>query len=425
MKKKKILIISYSYPPANIPAAQRPYSIAKYLDKKKFDVTVLTCGNQDSALGFDSNFNEKLMDVKLIKINGIKIPVKRNIAKKGKLKKQKFTAKIKQFIVKILSVFLIPDKAILWYPAVLKYIKNNNFDYDIVFSTSPAFTNHLIASKIIKKESNKNIKWISDFRDYHYLHNKKNQSLFQKFINKRLEKNVIKNTDKITFISKAMKEEYAKHYKNHSSKFYTIYNGYDISEYTENKIPLQNDTLSIFYAGSFYKGVRDPMPLFNTLENLLNEGYIQPNKVKIEIAGNFEQELINQIESLKIYNNINFLGQIPRSEVLKKYKTAHLLWLIVGDEISHFTGVPVKFYEYLLSGRPIINFGPLESEPAKIINDLKIGWNFTNNNLTYNIELFKEIIDKFNKNLLNVSLDNKLIEKYSRKNQTKELEKLF
>jgi len=36
MQKKKILIISYSYPPANVPAAQRPYSFAKYLDKLYF-----------------------------------------------------------------------------------------------------------------------------------------------------------------------------------------------------------------------------------------------------------------------------------------------------------------------------------------------------------------------------------------------------
>ena len=39
MVKKNVLIISYSYPPSNVPAAQRPYTVAKYLNKDVFDVT--------------------------------------------------------------------------------------------------------------------------------------------------------------------------------------------------------------------------------------------------------------------------------------------------------------------------------------------------------------------------------------------------
>jgi hypothetical protein len=66
--RKKVLIISYSYPPANVPAAQRPYSLAKYLDKTKYKVKVLTCANPDSSLGFDQSMNTDIEDVEVVKV---------------------------------------------------------------------------------------------------------------------------------------------------------------------------------------------------------------------------------------------------------------------------------------------------------------------------------------------------------------------
>ena len=62
MEKKKILIISYSYPPSNVPATQRPYAVAKYLNKDEFDVSVITCGNADVSWGVNEGFNPELLN---------------------------------------------------------------------------------------------------------------------------------------------------------------------------------------------------------------------------------------------------------------------------------------------------------------------------------------------------------------------------
>lgn len=424
--KKEVLLISYSYPPANVPAAQRPYSIAKYLNKEKYNVTVLTCSNQDSSLGFDNTFNESLNNVNLIKVNGIKISSNRATVKSNT--KKGILIICKQFIFKFLSYFVFPDKAILWFPKVIRFIKKNKSDlhFDIIFSTSPLFTNHLIARKIIKK-TNLNTKHIADFRDFHYLENHELKKGLKTYLNKKIEKLIIKKADKITFISEAMQKEYTNYYKPFSYKFHTIYNGFDIQEYQKNDIVLKNDVLKIFYAGSFYKGVRNPIPLLNILENLLNQSYINSSQISIEIAGNFETTLINEIKDLQVFKCMKFLGQLPRNEVLKKYKESHLLWLIVANKVSHYTGVPIKFYEYLGSQRSIINFAPANSEPTKIINELDLGWNFDteNLNLNNNISKFKTIVNLFKNGKLAKPLQLNNINKYSRKEQTKKLELLF
>ncbi len=429
MKKKKLLIISYSYPPANVPAAQRPYSIAKYLDKDKFDVTVLTCGNQDSSLGFDTSFNEELDHVNLIKVNGYKVSKNRAIATTASNNNQAigFKTKLKQLLMRILSPFVFPDKGVFWYPKVKKFIKVNktNLNFDIIFSTSPMFTNHLLAKKV--KKINPKASLVADFRDFHYLGTQQPKKGLKSYLNKKLESNCIKNSDEVCFISEAMKNEYANYYSAFKNKFHAIYNGFDIDEYDTTTTPIKSRKLSIFYAGSFYKGVRNPMPLLNILETLINQKIITPNDIKIEIAGNFESELVDEIKSLKIFKSIVFLGLLPRNEVLKKYKQSHLLWLIVGNKVSHYTGVPIKFYEYLASQRPMINFAPSNSEPTKIIDELNLGWSFDTNNFNLQKETsnFKNILINFRKGELKQNLALKNTTKYSRRNQTKQLEKIF
>ena len=427
-KKKKILIISYSYPPSNAPAAQRPYAIAKYLDKEKYDVSVLTCGNQDSSLGFNDNFNEALPDVKLIKVNGYKVSKNRAVAHQKKTNKPGFKAKIKGFVINILSYFVFPDKAVFWYPKVKKHIRANKDTFktfDVIFSTSPMFTNHLVARQV--KKLNPKAKLIADIRDFHYLENQQHKSGLKSFLHKKLEYNCLKRSDKICFISDAMKEVYTKYYTSFASKFHTIYNGFDISEYNLTPMPVTGKKLSIFYAGSFYKGVRDPLPLLQVLEELIKQETITANDVQIEIAGNFEQELVERIKHLKIFESIRFLGLIPRNEVLKKYKKSHLLWLIVGNKVSHYTGVPIKFYEYLISQRPVINFAPANSEPTKIIRELNAGWNFNTIPIDFNehVSIFKTIFEDYRAGKLKKSLDLSKIEQYSREKQTQLLEQLF
>ena len=425
--KKKILIISYSYPPANVPAAQRPYSFAKYLDKSNYEVTVLTCANQDSSLGFDTLFNEELPDVKLLKIAGYKVSKNRATANTNSTNKTSLKGHIKKYIINLLTYFIFPDKGVFWYPKVKKYIKinKNHLKFDVIFSTSPMFTNHLVAKQI--KKINANAILISDFRDFHYLENSQYKKGIKAFLNKKLESNCIKRSDKVCFISEAMKNEYTNYYKMHATKFFAIYNGFDKDEYDTTTTIIKSKKLSIFYAGSFYKGVRNPMPLLNILEELLKQNSITINDIQIEIAGNFESELVNEIKKLNIFKAIHFLGLLPRNEVLKKYKESHLLWLIVGNKVSHYTGVPIKFYEYLASQRPIINFAPSNSEPTSIINDLDLGWNFNTDKIDFKAQViqFNKIIESYKTGKLNNSLDLTKTEKYSRKNQTNLLEELF
>ncbi len=427
---KKVLIISYSYPPSNAPAVQRPYALAKYLDKSKFEVTVITCSNADSSLGYDPNFDETLEDVDLIKIKS-KFGNKGSGLRDSGMPDKKYglRAKIKKGILSAITTFIVPDKAMFWYPNVISFLKKEKkilMETDIVFTTSPLFSNHLVG-KFIKKQ-NSNVRWIADFRDFHFVESWEHEKGVKPNLHKRLELSVINMADVITFISSAMLEVYSSYYTQYSNKMNFIYNGFDIDDFKGLEIgKLRNEKLTIFYAGSFYKGVRSPLPLLALLDETFKNNSMSKEEVVVKIAGNFEQELLEDARKYKSFKCIEFLGRIPRSEVLKQLTKSDLLWLIVGDKITHYTGVPIKFYEYLAARRPIINFAPEKSEPTKIIEQYNLGVSFDSGNSISETEVkvFEGLIEKYRIGSLNEPLNKHLMDTFTRDKQAKLFQELM
>jgi glycosyltransferase involved in cell wall biosynthesis len=429
MNKDKInlTIVSYSYPPANAPAAQRPFALAKFINKDKFSVDVITCANQDSSLGFDKNAEVEVESVQLHKIKALLNTGGMREVKKSTMQggKAGIKVKIKQWLMALSAAFLFPDRAVIWLPPVMAFAlkSRKRLSPDVIFSTSPLFTNHY-AARFLKLFHPKAMH-IADFRDFHYIHNYELKKGFKSWLHKLAEKRTINKADKVVVISNSMKDIYASKYPSKKEKIFSVYNGYDDNPYA-GQYQLDDKKLVIFYAGSFYGGIRSPNPLLYTLEELVKSGFTSPDEIRIEIAGNIEQTLVEEVKSLQVFSSIVFLGLISRNEVLKKYCQSHLLWLIVGNEINHYTGVPIKMFEYLASRRYILNFSPEAAESRLIINQAKAGWNMDNTeNSEKNITALKDVISKFREGKLNEMTDLSLVAAFEKTNQIKIMEGLM
>ena len=433
MKKKKgVLIITYGYPPFNAPSVQRPYTLAKYLDKSKYNVTVITCPNADSSLGFDPNFDETLPDVNLIKIDakfGKQLSGFRAPEVAGKKKKTTVITGLKKKVFALGASVIFPDKGVFWYKNVVTYLKKHVellAACDIVFTSSPLATNHNLGDYVKKKFPR--IQWVAEFEDYHYLESWSHKKTVLATLHKRLEKKVVKKADAVTFVSETMKNNYATFYAVYAEKFSAIYNGYDADNYKHLEFnTLAENTLSITYAGSFYKGVRSPIPLLKLLDNAINLGQIAKERVVINIAGNFEPELLEQAKKFESFSCIKFLGKIPRVDVLRLFANSHVLWLIVGNEIPHYTSVPLKLFEYLAARRTIANFAPYNAEASAIIGKYNLGVNFDVNAETEEAlqTKFLTLLEKFHKKELLAPLPEQEIDIFSRRTHALQFETVF
>ncbi|MCH3883136.1 MULTISPECIES: glycosyltransferase [Tenacibaculum] len=434
---KKVLIVSYSFPPDNAPAAQRPYFMAKYLIKLGYEVVVLTANNSNSSMG-KSNWAD-ISGIKIVNIDAIKVPFvsKRTNTANAKVNVKGKKTRIKTFLFStiraVMEELMIPDKGLVWYPNALKEAKKlhkeNNFDF--VFSTSPSMINHLISNKLKKKFK---LKWIVDIRDYYYIEARENEGyFFRKFFDKRIEKKVLVNSDLSVFISESMKVEYQNRYPFLKDKSSVIYNGVDKSEFSNFKTDLikSSDKMTIFYAGSFYAGVRSPIPLLAAIDKLIDENKVNLDRIELKIAGTLDDITFTKMKDFKSFKCVNYIGKITRKEVLEELTKAHLLWLIIGDSKAHYTGFPVKGFEYIGAKTPILVFTPKDSEPQRIIEELNCGKRLSNTldevNITQNAINVGEYYQSFLSGGLSksITIDDNILKKYTRSFQAEQLSNQF
>lgn len=422
---KKILIISYSFPPDNVPAAQRPYFMAKYLQQfNLLEPIILTSHSSRSSLG-KSNWAD-LSNLNIISTeDNSGVQENPNVTPAAITPKR--TSKLKSLLLKITSEMVIPDKAVTWYSKACKKalaIMKQYPDIEYIYSTSPSVVNHQVASMLKKKF---NVKWIADFRDFYYCyHYEDGNFLFRHHFDKQIEKKIIDGADHLTFILDGMTDMYRKKYPSIIKKSSTICNGFDPEEFQFDVAELPaTQKITIFYGGSFYKGVRNPKWLLEALETLVEKNIISPEDIEIRIAGNIPTEIFDSFVDFKIFKSVTLLGFISRKNTLQEMQNAHFLWLLTADEKRNKLAFPVKGFEYIGARRHILAFTPHDSALASIVEELGCGTvlGVNDQSLESNSEKLHQLLLKCKQGLFNkpIYIKENLLKKYTRTEQANQL----
>ena len=253
---KKLLIISYYWPPGSGPGVQRWLKFVKYLHQLGHTCTIVTVRN-GSYPSFDSTLeNEIPSNCNVLKTRTIEPFTLFNIlqGKKGKqmqvamadLKGEK--TKFKKIANLIRANLFIPDARKGWnyfaYREASKFLKNNAAD--VIITSGPPHSTHLVGLKLQKKF---NIKWLADFRDpwteisYNSLLMRSNRSIRK---DKMLETQVLEKASQVLVVSEEMKRSFA----NRCNQINVLHNGYDESDFEEQNNP-QNPQFTITYTGNF------------------------------------------------------------------------------------------------------------------------------------------------------------------------------
>lgn len=386
--KKNIIIISYAYPPMNVIGAMRPYYIASNLDISKYNITIITSKPISSITPIDSNHicysqtNKDNTKIRVINIKdyigSLRRYVKKPISNRvSDAPETNLGSNYKFRAIRAAKNLIYPDEALMWYYSVKTYLNKNKDlinNTDIVLSTYPFISNHNIARYM--KQKNSKIKWIADFRDYYFQNNLQNELSFSYKLHKQLEAKCVRQADRLIFVTNTMLNSYQKAFPVYKEKMYCIYNGVNRQDVSEEVLRTTHGKIIFFYAGSFYQGLRSPLPLLKLLDKAFQNGVLRQEDVIVNIAGQVDQEIITDIERFESASCIEYLGQLPRNEVIKRMRQATFLWLIVANVKAHYQTVPGKLFEYIAARRPIVNFAPQISEASNIVNKFNLGYNF-------------------------------------------------
>ena len=364
---KKVLVISYYWPPSGGPGVQRVLKFCKYLNKFGWEPIVLTVKNGDFPVK-DYSLNEEAKIAKVYYAKSISFHKFYNWIAGKKTTQTHHLSSSKEDSIKvklfrwIRNNLIVPDGRIGWYPNAVKIgssIINSN-DIRVIFSSAPPYTAHLIAMKLSKKHS---IPWVADFRDpwVDRFYNYENKRLWlTKLVDSSLEKRVINNACALTTVSKTISGYYEK-------PFSVIHNGYDEEDFTSVNEKEQN-TVVISYIGTMTKS-QNPSMFFQSV----NELNLNQEKYQIDLIGNIHPDIKSYIQNNKYDNFIKIKPYIPHKEAIRKMCESDFLLLVIPNTKKNIGIVTGKLFEYIRSMRKIIMIGPPNSDAAKIIAQTNSG----------------------------------------------------
>lgn len=426
MKQKKLLIITYYWPPAGGPGVQRWLKFVKYLPEFNIQPIVYVPENPTYPIVDEDLINE-VSDRVIILKNKIFEPYQlAGFLSKKETKKISSgiipTAKKQTFLEKMLlwvrGNFFIPDARFLWVNPSVKYLKKYIEDNNIttIVTSGPPHSLHLIGLKL---KQSLNLNWYADFRDPWTTigyHKALKLSSYADKKHKQLESEVLNLADTIIVTSKTTKTEFQ---ALTTKPIEVITNGYDVENVTRQPL---DEKFTMAHIGSFLSD-RNPKILWEVLKELITENPLFAEHFQLKLIGKISQEVLDSIAQYSLNEYCNNLGYVSHIEAIQHQRKSQVLLLIEIDSPETKSIIPGKLFEYMVSERPIIAIGPRDSDFAEIITSTNTGVFFTYNE--------KERLKKTIVSYFELYLEKKLqvypvgLQQYSRKSLTEKLSKLI
>ena len=424
-KQKKLLIITYYWPPAGGPGVQRWLKFVKYLPDFNIEPHVYVPQNPTYPIvdeGLVSEVSEKAIIIKkpIFEPYQLASLFSKNKTKKissGIIPNQKKQSLLERLLLWIRGNVFIPDARFLWVqPSVAflkKYIEDNQID--TIITSGPPHSLHLIGLQLKEEMA---VNWLADFRDPWTTigyHKALKLSAYASNKHKMLESKVLNAADTIIVTSKTTKKEFEDLTQ---QPIEVITNGYDTENVAKQTL---DSTFSLAHIGSLLSE-RNPTILWESLSELLHEIPDFKSHFELKLMGALSQEVLQSIADYQLGAYTTNLGYVSHQVALEQQRKSQILLLIEIDSKDTQSIIPGKLFEYMVSERPILALGPEGSDFAEIVKETNTGSFF----LYHQKEALKAQILAYYQFFLaqNLKVYPVGLQQYARKNLTQQLAQL-
>jgi glycosyltransferase involved in cell wall biosynthesis len=357
----KVLLVSFYFPPAGGGGVQRPLKLAQYLPTMGIETHVLAPDDprwlhRDEGLRMPSQ--AWVHRARYVGVSGGK-PSEVLAGTQG-LERAVTHARLQ------LRRLVVPDENATWaitaIPAGIRLVREHGID--VVVSTSPPGSTHLIAAAIARATG---IRWVADLRDSLVAHAHRRADTTatkaKAALHERVARLVAGRADAITCVSGAITEETRA--LGPRGPVVTIPNGADFDDVAGlERRP--SDRFRITHTGSFF-GRRDPRPF---LQALADSGL----DVEARFLGDFRDVDRVWTETLGLGDRLRLLPYAPRAESLALQRDSEALLLLIPEAGGRGKGVlSGKVFEYVAVARPILAVVPPDGAAAELIRETRAG----------------------------------------------------
>lgn len=399
MPLKKLLVISYYWPPAGGAGVQRCLKFVRHLPEFGYEPIVITVDERvatypvtDPTLQADIPEGVRVIRTRSFEPLSVlsRFVGKENVPYGGFANTRK-ESRVQQFLRWVRGNFFIPDARKGWVPHALKEATRIIREEQIerVMISSPPHSSQLIGLQLKKRFPG--LTWIADMRDpwtdiYYY------KDLMHTQVAARadaaLERKVLESADLILVVSEPIRQAFLKKSeKLNSAKISVIPNGYDADDFQSCNRERSGD-FTISYVGTLAESYH-PEVFIDVLNRFASSR--PQDKVCFRFVGNIPWNIRERFEKQARGWNVLWTGHVPHLEATRAMQDADVLLLVIPD-VSGAEGILTgKLFEYIGSGSPILGIGPCTGEAARILNETQAGTMFDRSDVSGMVAFIEQV----------------------------------
>jgi len=378
-KGKKVLMITYVFPPAAWVGVHRTLKYCKYLDSQGWTPVVLTAKPigvtfKDENLlrqvpahvsvhrTFDidpAKWEARLAELKF-KRRSAAVGMPNTVpdgstSLKSLVRSSSLLTRAKDFIKAILKDS--PDSHVFWVPfAFLRgmtvLLKEK---VDIIYCTTPPHSSHF-AAYLLARFFRKPL--VLDFRDPWYIagsaRSPGNKIPWLLRLETRAKRMIVRRATRVICVSRGERDDLRAEFPELDEyRFTYITNGYDPADLAlEESVESQSPKLNLIHAGTVYPGIAGE--LFEALRRLVAIDPAVANAIQVDLLGEIAEEYMEAVHQLETAGIVKAHGLQPHAKTLRMVAASDVLLVLMGGTKYLPSHLPSKFYEYLHVGKPIL-----------------------------------------------------------------------
>ncbi len=376
---KKILFLTYFWPPSGKASLQFPLRMIQYLPQYGFDPMVLTVEEETFTQKDESLLKEVPEGLRVFKSPVFEpFDLYRKFTGKGKdevlvasetISKENSDPRHKIAVWIRMNLF-VPDARIGWFPYAVKEGKRifEESRFDAIISMGPPHSTHLIARRL---SSELNVPFfpvlIDPWMDIAYYQGQSRSALTKK-IDSAFEKKVFEAASEVFFVTATTLSEYRKKYpflENKSDVLFWGYDGFKFENLPETK--KEGGAKVLMHSGNIFD-FQNPLKMWEFLKEKIQSG----ENFRLKFTGTVSPGIRKSITEAGLDPYTDYLGFLSYDDMIKEVMASDYLW-VCAMEKRHLPG---KLFEYLRTGKPVLAFGEDNLEVKTILEKSGAGMMF-------------------------------------------------
>ena len=373
---KRLLIITYYWPPTGGSGVQRWVKFSKYLPEHGWQPVIYTPENPEQLARDESLLSDVPACAEVIKTRILEpYAVYRRLTggKQGEevnpVNAQKKNWK-QRLSLWIRGNCFIPDPRIGWVRPSVRFLKKylREHPVDAVVTTGPPQSVHLIGRGLKRALG---VHWIADFRDpwtemFYYKHLGLTAASDRR--QHRLEQSVLDEADTVISVTPLVQKDFQAKTK---TPVVLITNGFDEDDFLDNSAP-DLPAFRLVHTGLFAAD-GNPLNLWDALARRCGEDPSFRARLEIRLAGKVDRAITDAIRARGLGGNLVELGYLPHDETVREQRAADILLLPLRQEPEYAKVLPGKIFEYLAARRPVLGIGQEDGAAAAVLRDAGAG----------------------------------------------------